>query len=134
MQEKEVEVERLPEDPQDSISCSEEKTDGSVHEPEDDASPAGIKPVRSRGRPNSRSASRSGSLARERSHNGYGVDELNPDPETGGPNATLSAQDDQDHFEVGWEGGDADPMCPRSMPTWRKWVIIGITSFGSFCV
>ena len=39
-----------------------------------------------------------------------------------------------DPFEVGWEGGDSDPLCPRSFPTWRKWLIIAITSVGSFCV
>jgi hypothetical protein len=40
----------------------------------------------------------------------------------------------RDPFEVGWENGDQDPLCPRSMKTWRKWTIVLITSCGSFCV
>jgi len=39
-----------------------------------------------------------------------------------------------DPFEVGWEGGDDDPLCPRSMHVGRKWLIVFITCFGSLCV
>ncbi|KAK4147510.1 major facilitator superfamily domain-containing protein [Dichotomopilus funicola] len=58
------------------------------------------------------------------------------DPEAGLAAAAAGANDvaERDPFEVGWEGGDADPLCPRSFPTWRKWLIIAITSVGSFCV
>ncbi|KAK0742503.1 major facilitator superfamily domain-containing protein [Apiosordaria backusii] len=76
------------------------------------------------------------SLNRERSNNGYGVDDLvdhssDDDVEAvqlGAPDALT------DPFEVTWDGGDNDPLCPRSMPAWRKWMIIFITSVGSFCV
>ncbi|KAK3384507.1 putative multidrug protein [Lasiosphaeria ovina] len=90
------------------------------------------------------------SLSRERSNNGWGVDDLDVDgldEEEAGGNAQSSsaaaaaatsskpaAEGGADPFEVGWEGGDNDPANPRSMPTWRKWTIIGVTSFGSFCV
>ncbi len=81
---------------------------------------------------------------RSRSNNGWGVDALEPEDladldlagddrashlENGSP-----AQDEKDPFEVGWDDGDNDPLNPRSMPLWRKWSIIIITSFGSFCV
>lgn len=39
----------------------------------------------------------------------------------------------KDPYEVGWDGGDNDPMCPRSMGTARKWMIVIITSIGSMC-
>lgn len=79
------------------------------------------------------------SLSRVRSYNGYGCDDLDepaseedsgPDPEKGeAPQAR-----EKDPFEVGFEGGNADPWCPRSMKTPRKWAIVGLTSMGSFCV
>lgn len=40
----------------------------------------------------------------------------------------------QDPFEVEWDGGDNDPLCPRSMKLARKWLIVFITCFGSLCV
>ena len=67
------------------------------------------------------------SLSRTRSNNGYGVDDLDDE-------AALETAPQSDPFEVGWEGGDDDPLCPRSMKTWRKWTIVAITSSGSFCV
>lgn len=36
-------------------------------------------------------------------------------------------------FIVSWDG-DKDPMCPRSMSTMRKWLIVSIACFGSLCV
>lgn len=36
-------------------------------------------------------------------------------------------------FEVQWEGDD-DPMNPRHMPTWRKWMITLTVSLSSMCV
>ncbi|KAK4111287.1 MFS general substrate transporter [Canariomyces notabilis] len=77
-------------------------------------------------------------LRRERSNNGWGVDDIDETPSRPGsiiaPYNHPSQAGEHDEFEVGWEGGDSDPLCPRSMPTWRKWVIIVITSIGSFCV
>ena len=54
------------------------------------------------------------------------------DGEKGVPAAGAAVPPDP--FLVGWEGGDSDPLCPRSFATWRKWLIIAITSVGSFCV
>lgn len=79
------------------------------------------------------------SLSRVRSHNGYGCDDLDEpsseedsgsDPEKG----EAAQAREKDPFEVGFEGGNADPWCPRSMKTARKWAIVGLTSMGSFCV
>lgn len=77
-------------------------------------------------------------LRRERSNNGYGVDDVEEDQAGGGgiiaPYLHPDPDAPRDPFEVGWDNGDNDALCPRSMPTWRKWIIIGITSVGSFCV
>lgn len=77
-------------------------------------------------------------LRRERTNNGWGVDDLEEDGAGSGsviaPYNLPSPSAEHDPFEVGWDGGDSDPLCPRSMPTWRKWLIIAITSVGSFCV
>lgn len=77
-------------------------------------------------------------IRRERTNNGWGVDDLEENSIGGGGAVAPYNQPDQpfehDPYEVGWDGGDSDPLCPRSMPTWRKWLIIGITSVGSFCV
>ena len=39
-----------------------------------------------------------------------------------------------DQFEVDWDGGDDDPLCPRSMSLPRKWMMVFITCIGSLCV
>ena len=36
-------------------------------------------------------------------------------------------------FTVGWDGDD-DPLCPRSMPYFHKWVIVSVVSTGSLLV
>ncbi|KAL2264794.1 hypothetical protein VTJ83DRAFT_7304 [Remersonia thermophila] len=87
-------------------------------------------------------------LRGERTTNGWGVDD-DVESQTSGrsiiapynhPAAEQAAEGaqrgeaEQDPFEVGWDGGDADPMCPRSFPLWKKWMIVFITSVGSFCV
>ncbi|RYP12107.1 hypothetical protein DL765_007476 [Monosporascus sp. GIB2] len=40
---------------------------------------------------------------------------------------------EKDAFEVSWDGDD-DPMCPRSLPLFRKWTMVVIVGMGSFCV
>ncbi|KLP07502.1 Uncharacterized protein LW94_3226 [Fusarium fujikuroi] len=40
----------------------------------------------------------------------------------------------RNYFEVEWENGDQDPLCPRSFGKWRKWVIVFVISFASLCV
>ncbi|KAG8170129.1 hypothetical protein KVR01_000874 [Diaporthe batatas] len=84
------------------------------------------------------------SMSRVRSHNGYGCDgddydepgssgeDSGGDTEKGGRAAGEAR--DRDPFEVGFEGGNADPWNPRSMGLARKWAIVGLTSLGSFCV
>ena len=66
--------------------------------------------------------SRSISVTRTRSNNGYGCDEESEDSAGADP------------FEVHWEGGDSDPMNPRSQPLARKWLIVLIVSASSMCV
>lgn len=80
------------------------------------------------------------SLSRVRSYNGYGCDEYDEPGSSeegagGDPEKGQGAQArEKDPFEVGFEGGNADPWCPRSMNPARKWAIVGLTSMGSFCV
>ncbi|KAH7019262.1 major facilitator superfamily domain-containing protein [Ilyonectria destructans] len=76
------------------------------------------------------SPSTSEALSRAVSQNGYGC-------EDGTNSSDDQAQDspaEKDPFEVGWEGGDEDPMCPRSFGKVKKWTITIIVSMASFCV
>ena len=41
---------------------------------------------------------------------------------------------EEDPFEVGWDNGDADPLCPRSFSSFKKWVIVWVVLAGSLCV
>ncbi len=50
------------------------------------------------------------------------------EPENGGNSA-----DEKDYTEVKWDGDD-DPLNPRNMRTWRKWVVVFTLAFGSLCV
>jgi len=96
-----------------------------------------IQPTGSRGadlgRPRSSASSATRSqIARIRSQNGYGIsDEADDHNESPTEENGVS---EKDPFEVGWDGGDSDPMCPRSFTTARKWMITLIVSFCSFCV
>ncbi|CEJ91119.1 hypothetical protein VHEMI06854 [[Torrubiella] hemipterigena] len=72
------------------------------------------------------------SLGRTRSQNGYGVD--NEQPALATKNAPAGGAKDEDPFEVGWDDGDKDPLCPRSFGKARKWLITFILCFGSFTV
>ncbi|KAK3333946.1 major facilitator superfamily domain-containing protein [Cercophora scortea] len=72
-------------------------------------------------------------LRQARSNNGYGCDEDDDnDDDTTSP--SPEEEEEKDPYEIGWDDGDNDPLNPRSMPHWRKWVIVIITSFGAFCV
>ncbi|KAL5350758.1 hypothetical protein ACLOAV_004327 [Pseudogymnoascus australis] len=57
-------------------------------------------------------------VARTRSQNGYGCDDIE---------AEEDAPED-DPFIVGWDGGDADPLSPRSRSNFQKWTIVLINS------
>ena len=41
--------------------------------------------------------------------------------------------EEKDYIEVKWDG-DEDPLNPRNMRTWRKWVVVFTLAFGSLCV
>lgn len=63
------------------------------------------------------------------SQNGYGVShELNNEK------ALEAGQPEKDPYEVGWDGGDADPLNPRSFNKARKWLIVFIVAAGSLTV
>jgi len=75
--------------------------------------------------------SRSSRLSRARSNNGYGCDD--------GHDSEASLDEgegavEKDPFEVQWDGGESDPMNPRSMNYGRKWVIVLVVSASSLCV
>lgn len=84
------------------------------------------------------------SVARIRSQNGHGCDDAfhdEDDDEIGNSSASddpeagrVPHQKEKDEFEVAFDKGSADPWNPRTMATPRKWVIVTITSAGSFCV
>ncbi|RAL62557.1 hypothetical protein DID88_004407 [Monilinia fructigena] len=63
------------------------------------------------------------SLMRTRSTNGFGCDD--PDNTWDGSGGDIEDQraDEKDPFEVRFDGGDSDPMCPRSMAHGRKWLV-----------
>lgn len=77
------------------------------------------------------SASARSSVSRTRTHNGYGCDD-NEDSE--GQDLEGGALGEKDPYDVVWEGGDADPMNPRSMSLARKWLVVLIVSASSLCV
>lgn len=52
----------------------------------------------------------------------------------GSEESALPHGDQKEVFEVGWDGGDDDPACPRSFNTARKWLITIIVSSCGFCV
>lgn len=52
-----------------------------------------------------------------------------PNRPTGEGNAAS-----QEPFLVTWEGGDADPLNPRSMTKLKRWAVVCIVSGSSLCV
>ncbi|KAK2591490.1 hypothetical protein QQS21_010810 [Conoideocrella luteorostrata] len=84
------------------------------------------------------SVSAAPALDRIRSHNGYSVDNEGEDTAAndGGEaqEAKNSSGGPKDPYEVGWDGGDDDPLCPRSFSKGRKWMITFIVSHVSLCV
>lgn len=85
-------------------------------------------------RPNTLGRNRTGqsarsSISRTRTHNGYGCD----DNEDSGQDVEAGVSE-KDPFDVVWEGGDADPLNPRSMKLARKWLVVLIVSASSLCV
>lgn len=76
------------------------------------------------------------SMYRVRSQNGYSVAE-DETPEATTDNDGGEAQrnnNEKDPYEVVWDDGDNDPLCPRSFSKARKWLITFIVSHVSLCV
>lgn len=71
-------------------------------------------------------------LSRTRSQNGYGCDDQNsldsPD------NNDIEGALEKDPYEVGWDGGESDPLNPRSKNIVMKWLIVVICAVSSLCV
>lgn len=76
-------------------------------------------------------ASARSSVSRTRTQNGYGCDD-NEDSE--GQDLEGGVLREKDPYDVVWDGGDADPMNPRSMSLARKWLVVLIVSASSLCV
>jgi hypothetical protein len=74
------------------------------------------------------------SLHRTRSNNGYGCDDPDDNRDVAEQNLEKGGEPKKDPFEVSWEGGESDPMNPRSMSGARKWLVVLIVSASSFCV
>lgn len=108
----------------------------SIHAPDANPSFAPIRTTEHVATPTSRRSSVSRSIARTVSQNGYGVSheaganggEWKVDEEA------AAAVPEKDPYEVGWDNGDNDPLCPRSLSVGRKWLIVIIVSSASFCV
>ncbi|KAK5995199.1 Efflux pump atB [Cladobotryum mycophilum] len=69
-------------------------------------------------------------LDRTRSQNGYGVGDESDEADESAQQQTP----EKDPYEVGWENGDNDPLCPRRFNKARKWLIVLITAGGSLTV
>ncbi|KAL7792000.1 major facilitator superfamily domain-containing protein [Trichoderma ceciliae] len=70
-------------------------------------------------------------MDRTRSQNGYGVSD---EQRTYDENAVEAGQPDKDPYEVGWDDGDNDPLCPRGFSKARKWMVVFIVAAGSLTV
>ncbi|KAI1343822.1 MFS general substrate transporter [Xylariaceae sp. FL0016] len=96
------------------------------NQPDTDGSPQ-YEPIESRGH---RRSSYQSSLC---SQNGHGCADLEDGIGTDETAAPDQPNSEKDPFEVSWDGDD-DPMCPRSMSIFRKWLIVVIVGMGSLCV
>jgi hypothetical protein len=102
--------------------------------------PISARASRANSRNNSRARNESRSirsLSRIRSNNGYGCDEGDESTEEEGSGGDVEAGRvpvEKDPYEVRWEGGDSDPLNPRSMTMARKWLVVIIVSLSSLCV
>ncbi|RDW85507.1 MFS general substrate transporter-40 [Coleophoma crateriformis] len=119
-------------------SSSRTSDDETIVLPEKEFAPISSRP-QSRSRPNSLGRVQTGrsgrSLSHIRSTNGYGCDEGdNSGSEDAADVEADAARVEKDPFDVRWDGGDNDPMNPRSMHHLRKWVVVIIVSLSSLCV
>lgn len=103
-----------------SHSSNQDDDSATIHED------SGFEPIRT-GAAGTRSLRQSRSLTRTRSQNGYSCDDYQEDD-------SSPREPEKDQYEVTFEGGDSDPMSPRSLGKARKWLIVSIVSCASFCV
>jgi hypothetical protein len=82
----------------------------------------------------SRRSSVANTIGRVRSQNGYGVSDDHDDTHREKGAGQSQPATEKDPFEVGWDGGDDDPLCPRSFSKIRKWVIVTVVCSASLCV
>ncbi|ROW13527.1 hypothetical protein VPNG_04474 [Cytospora leucostoma] len=77
-----------------------------------------------------------GSLSRVRSNNGYGVDDLDESAEETGNEQPREKDPFEVSFDVRSDGSGFidDPWYPRNMHVARRWMMVALTSFGSFAV
>ncbi|KAK2061293.1 major facilitator superfamily transporter [Colletotrichum caudatum] len=114
-----------------------EKAESHSSHPDNDSTTvhgeSGFEPIRAGApsRASTSSAQRPRSLSRPRSHNGYSCDDYQHEDDSPREGA---AEKEADPYEVAFDGGDSDPMCPRSMSTPRKWLVVSIVSCASLCV
>ncbi|KAH7410685.1 major facilitator superfamily domain-containing protein [Cadophora sp. MPI-SDFR-AT-0126] len=104
------------------------------HPPSKEFEPIGGSDGGTPSRPNTLGRNRTGgstrpSFGRTRTHNGYGCD----DNEDSGQDVEGGAPE-KDPFDVVWDGGESDPLNPRSMTLARKWLVVLIVSASSLCV
>ncbi|KAK1988121.1 major facilitator superfamily transporter [Colletotrichum cereale] len=115
-----------------------EKAESRSSHPDNDSATvhgdSGFEPIRTGARSTTTtpSARHSRSLSRPRSHNGYSCDDYHHSDDDGPQRGAAEKEDDP--YEVGFDGGDGDPMCPRSMGKFRKWLVVSIVSCASLCV
>lgn len=69
------------------------------------------------------------SISRTRSNNGYGCDDIEGEVGVDEGGAPVV-----DEWEVQWEGGESDPLNPRSLSMFKKWIVVLIVSASSLCV
>ncbi|CZT43278.1 probable benomyl/methotrexate resistance protein [Rhynchosporium secalis] len=122
-----------------SVSGERSPTDESCYDlpPTKECEPIGGSGEAASSRPNTLGRNRTGgsvwsNISRTRTHNGYGCDE-NGNEEGSGQDAERGVEE-KDPFEVVWDGGDMDPLNPRSMSKGRKWLVVIIVSLSSLCV
>ncbi|CZS94866.1 probable benomyl/methotrexate resistance protein [Rhynchosporium agropyri] len=122
-----------------NVSGERSPTDESCYDlpPTKEFEPIGGSGEAASSRPNTLGRNRTGgsvwsNISRTRTHNGYGCDE-NGNEEGSGQDAERGVEE-KDPFEVVWDGGDMDPLNPRSMSKGRKWLVVIIVSLSSLCV
>ena len=50
------------------------------------------------------------------------------------PNMGMIVESENDSIEVHWNGGDADPLNPRSLSQGKKWMILLVVSMSALDV